>query len=75
LNVLQEQMVPAAQHQPGFRRFLRLTDQRSTGKGIGITLWETEADLVASETSSYLQKVRAVTAQFHVMPPFREVYE
>ena len=74
LQVLQEQVIPAAQHQPGFRGLLRLTDQR-TGKGMTVSLWESEADLIASETSGYLQEMRAITAPFYVMPPFREVYE
>ncbi len=74
LGVLQEQVVPAAQHQPGFRGLMSLTDQ-GTGKGIAISLWATEADLVASETSGYLQEVRSMTAPFYVMPPFREVYQ
>ena len=74
LQVLQEQVIPAAQHQPGFRALFRLTDQR-TGKGMTVSLWESEADLIASETSGYLQEMRAITAPFYVMPPFREVYE
>ena len=61
LHVLQQQVIPAAQHQPGFRGLLRLTDQR-TGKGMTVSLWDSEADLIASETSGYLQEMRAITA-------------
>lgn len=74
LNVVKDVVVPAAQHQPGFRGMLRLTDA-TTGKAINITLWESEDDLIASETSGYLQAMLAQVSPFFVMPPFREVFQ
>ena len=56
------------------RRAISLTGNRSRC-GMTVSLWESEADLNASETSGYLQEMRAITAPFYVMPPFREVYE
>lgn len=74
LTLLRDTVVPMAQHQPGFRGIFLMSDPR-TGKGMSVSLWETEADLINGETSGYLQEVRAQTSAFYVMPPFREVYE
>jgi quinol monooxygenase YgiN len=40
---MREQTVPAAQQQEGFKGYIVLVD-RSTGKGLTITLWEEEED-------------------------------
>jgi len=53
IHIAREQIVPAAQQQTGFKGFLMLVD-RSTGKGITITLWEGEEDrAVTGSNSSY----------------------
>ena len=44
---VQEAFLPAAQERPGYRGFLLLTD-RATRQLIGISVWDTEADLDAS---------------------------
>ena len=44
----QEQLLPQLRQQPGFKNWYLLLD-RQTGKGISITVWETEAALRASE--------------------------
>ena len=54
---------------------MRAISGRKRAFGAGFSLWESESDLIASETSGYLQEMRAITAPFYVMPPFREVYE
>ena len=46
-SVVQQTFQPAAREQPGFRGFLLLAD-RAAHQLIGITLWETEADMAAS---------------------------
>ena len=51
-----------------------LTD-RSTGKGVTVGLWETEADLKANEASGYLQEQTAKFAGVFAAPPVREEYE
>jgi hypothetical protein len=43
ITTIRESTVPAAQKQMGFKGYLLLVD-RSTGKGITITLWDEEAD-------------------------------
>ncbi len=67
-------MVPAAEKQKGFRGGYLLTD-RATGKGISISLWETEADMKASETSGYLQEQIAKFGGLFAGPPIREAFE
>jgi hypothetical protein len=53
IHMAREQIVPAAQQQTGFKGYLMLVD-RSTGKGITITLWEGEEDRqVTGQNSSY----------------------
>ena len=53
IHIAREQIVPAARQQAGFKGFLMLVD-RSTGKGITITLWEGEEDRnVTGSNSSY----------------------
>jgi len=43
ISIIRDHTVPAAQKQTGFKGYLLLVD-RSTGKGITITLWEEEED-------------------------------
>ena len=53
IHITREHAVPAARQQEGFKGFLMFVD-RSTGKGITITLWEEEADrAVTGPNSSY----------------------
>ena len=53
IHIAREQIVPAAQQQSGFKGYLMLVD-RSTGKGITITLWDGEEDRdLTSPNSSY----------------------
>jgi hypothetical protein len=53
IHIAREQIVPAARQQTGFKGFLMLVD-RSTGRGITITLWEGEGDRdVTGPNSSY----------------------
>ena len=61
VHIVREQVVPAAQQQTGFKGFLMLAD-RSTGKGITITLWEGEEDRdVTGSNSSYYRDAIGIT--------------
>ena len=51
ISVIRENTVPAAQKQTGFKGYLLLVD-RSTGKGITITLWEEETDRQVTGSNS-----------------------
>ena len=58
----------------GFKGLL-LLNERATGRGISITLWETPVDLKASETSGYLQQQLSKVASLLTEPPEIGVYE
>ena len=51
-----------------------LTDGK-TGKGISISLWETEEDAIANEQSGYYQEPIAKFKDFFTAPPVQEGYE
>ena len=65
-------VVPRLKEHPGFTGALMLTDP-STGKMIALTLWETEAELKATESD--FQESVARVAQALAGPPTRELYE
>jgi hypothetical protein len=55
IRTYQNSIVLAAQQQKGFKDALLLTNSH-TGKAISITLWETEIDMMGSETNDYYQQ-------------------
>ena len=74
MQIIRDSILPAARQQPGFKGGLWLLD-RSTGKVIAITLWETEADLLAGETSGYLREQLGKVAHLLATQVVREMYE
>ncbi len=74
LEVTRSAILPVMKQQQGFKGVLTLVD-RQTGKATSITLWETEADLKAGESSGYYQQQVGKLASFVAAPPIREVYE
>lgn len=74
MQIVRDSVLPTARQQPGFKGGLWLLD-RSTGKIFAITLWETEADLKAGETSGYYQAQIAKVAHVLATQVVREVYE
>ncbi len=74
IQLYQESVVPAAQQQQGFKGLLQLVD-RTSGKGISITLWETEDQMLAGETSGYYQEQLAKFRHYLAASPVREAYE
>jgi heme-degrading monooxygenase HmoA len=73
-KIYEEGVLPAAKSQKGYRGAYLLTD-RKTGKGISITLWDSEEDAIASEQSGYYQAQVAKFKDFFTAPPVREGYE
>ncbi len=61
LKVVREQVLPQARQIPGFAGVLSLVD-RETGKGITVTLWESEAALRTSEEAADRLRGQAVSA-------------
>jgi heme-degrading monooxygenase HmoA len=73
-RIFSDSVIPAAKKQQGFKGSLWLKDTNAN-KVIGITLWETEANLKASETSGYYQEQIAKFATVMAGSSTREVYE
>lgn len=72
---VQDAFLPAAQEQPGYRGFLLLTD-RGQQQLVGISLWETEADLQSSGgASGYFQQRIAAFADLVTAPPTTTIHE
>jgi heme-degrading monooxygenase HmoA len=74
VEVIRISIIPALQQQHGYHGLLVLTD-RQTGKTTSITLWETEADLQAGESSGFYQQQVSKVVPFVTAPPSREIYE
>lgn len=72
VSIHRDAVVPVRQHHRGFKGMLVLTDT-NTGKAITITQWETEADMMASESGNLEQAPKVahlLAGQF-----FREHYQ
>lgn len=74
IAIYRDSVTPAAKQQKGFKGIWMLTN-RKTGKGISITLWETEADMTAGESSGFYQQQVAKFKDVFGAPPVREQYE
>ena len=72
---VQDAFFPAAREQPGYRGFLLLTD-RAQQQLVGISLWETEADVQTSGgASGYYQQRMADFVGLLVGPPTTTTHE
>ncbi len=74
IRIWKESVIPSAKSQKGFCGAYLLTD-RKTGKGFGITLWESEEDAIANEQSGYYQEQLSKFANVFTTPPVRVGYE
>ena len=74
-QLYRESILPELRQLPGFKGRMVLVD-RSKGKVIAITLWESEADARASgEGSAFRQASMAKLAPFYAAPSVIEIYE
>ena len=64
----------AAQREPGFNGMVVMKD-RKAGKVVGITLWESEAEMLASTEGEYLQEQTSGIIAHLRRPPEFENYE
>lgn len=55
MSIYKENVMPITKKQKGFKSMHLLTDP-DTSKFISITIWETENDMIAGESSGYLQE-------------------
>ena len=67
-------VVPAAKQQSGYRGKL-LFLSRDTHEAVSITLWETERDMLASESSGYLEAQFRGLESLFTEAPRTEHYE
>ncbi|HEY4667607.1 MAG TPA: antibiotic biosynthesis monooxygenase [Anaerolineales bacterium] len=74
IGMYRDSVLPMLKKQKGFKGLYWLTD-RSTDKYTVVTLWETEADMKATETSGLLQEVVAKFGDFVATPPAIERFE
>lgn len=74
VSIFRESVLPVAQQQQGFRHAYLLID-READRGMGVSLWETEADVAALASSGFYQEQMAKLADVIAAPPEREVYE
>lgn len=74
IRIFKESVVPAVSGQPGFKNVYLLVD-RESNKGVGFSLWETEADVAAVASSGFYQEQVGKFAAVFAAPPEREVYE
>lgn len=74
LGTFQRTVTPDVRQRQGYKGSLLLTD-RSTGKAISLTLWETEADMRAVEAKGLLPVDYAKTAHLVAGPVVVERYE
>ncbi|HLW03616.1 MAG TPA: hypothetical protein VKT82_33525 [Ktedonobacterales bacterium] len=73
-RMYEESIVPALKQAKGFKALLALTN-RATGKGLVIAMWETEAEMQASQTSGLYQEQMMKMAHVLVGMPSFETYE
>jgi len=73
IKIYKESVGPAVKEQKGFQRMHLLTDP-DTSKFISITIWETENDMVAGESSGYLQEQLNKISALFVGPPTIQHY-
>jgi heme-degrading monooxygenase HmoA len=73
-QIFAESVIPAAKQQKGFISLHLLTDQTS-GKGIAVGFWESEADAITNEQGGYYQEQVGKFKDWMTAPPVREGYE
>jgi heme-degrading monooxygenase HmoA len=73
-RIYREQVVPALKRQPGFAHAALLV-QPDSGRGISITIWESEAARTGGEVSGFYREQLERFAGMFVESPVREVFE
>jgi quinol monooxygenase YgiN len=74
IDLYASSVVPAAQQQPGCQGTWLFID-RTSGKGVSVSLWDTAANLEAGEASGYYQEQVGKFGPLMTAPPVREMYE
>lgn len=74
IEIYQDGYIPEAEQEQGFVEAVLLGD-RVTGKGMSISIWESERAARASEQNGFVQQVIARFAGVLLKPPSMEGYE
>lgn len=74
IQVFLESVLPLTPQQPGSKQVIVLADHE-TDRCVVISLWESEAALIASETSGYFQGQVEKFGGIFAAPPLRQTYE
>lgn len=74
IDIYNNSVVPVAKQQKGFQGAYLMTDA-ATGKGLSITVWETESDMVDGERSGYYQEQIARFGSLFSGAPVTDHYE
>ena len=69
-----DSVAPSLKQTKGFKGAYLVGDRKS-GKGVAVTLWESEADATAMDTSGQYQKTLAKFGDMFAGTPTREIYE
>lgn len=67
-QLYRDYVVPTAKQQKGFKGIIQMVHPQ-TGETISISLWETEADMKATENSPYYKEQLAKLASFDATGP------
>jgi heme-degrading monooxygenase HmoA len=68
------EVVPTTRQQHGFKGIIQMVNP-ATGETLSISLWETEADMKATENTDYDKKQFAKLASFDATGPRRAAYK
>jgi quinol monooxygenase YgiN len=68
IRICEDVVTPVAEKQKGFCGFL-LMSENEVDDLLGVTLWDTEADMLATERGEYLQEQISHVIHFLAGPP------
>jgi heme-degrading monooxygenase HmoA len=71
-RITEQSILPAVKQEKGFKNIYLLADD-NTDKGIFVSLWESEADLKASESSGFFQEQMTKLGAVFAAPPSRDL--
>lgn len=74
IKLWREVVLPAARQRPGFRNVHLFVD-RSTGKAISLSLWDTEEDMLGGEVNGYLHGILSQLEGWVTEAPLVEHYD
>lgn len=74
ITIFRDSILPITKAQPGFQGARLLTD-RSSGKTVLVTLWQSEAEMLATEENGFLRQQLAKFTHLLTVPLQRETFE